>query len=135
MIYYLRFLFAAGRPSEALWSPCFSHSHTELSMLARAAIVAPTGSVSLPHLLRDLHHGLPDQRGRIEVLQHMAGHANAKTSGLYDRHDDDVSVGDSRADHDLVSDTPLGALAGTLRPALRTAGMAEGSKHETSSGS
>jgi site-specific recombinase XerD len=31
--------------------------------------------------------------GRIEVAQRMAGHSNAKTTGLYDRRNDDVSVG------------------------------------------
>jgi integrase/recombinase XerD len=28
--------------------------------------------------------------GRIEVAQRMAGHSNAKTTGLYDRRNDDV---------------------------------------------
>jgi integrase/recombinase XerD len=31
--------------------------------------------------------------GRIEVAQKMAGHSNAKTTGLYDRRNDDISVG------------------------------------------
>jgi integrase len=30
--------------------------------------------------------------GRIEVAQRMAGHSNAKTTGLYDRRADDLSV-------------------------------------------
>jgi len=30
--------------------------------------------------------------GRIEVAQRMAGHSNAKTTGLYGRRNDDVSV-------------------------------------------
>ena len=30
--------------------------------------------------------------GRIEVTQRMAGHSNAKTTGLYDRRNDDVSL-------------------------------------------
>jgi integrase/recombinase XerD len=30
--------------------------------------------------------------GRIEVAQKMAAHANAKTTSLYDRRDDDVTV-------------------------------------------
>jgi integrase/recombinase XerD len=30
--------------------------------------------------------------GRIEVAQRMAGHSNAKTTGLYDRRNDNVSV-------------------------------------------
>lgn len=30
--------------------------------------------------------------GRIEVAQRMAGHSNAKTTGLYDRRSDDISV-------------------------------------------
>lgn len=32
--------------------------------------------------------------GRIEVAQRMAGHANAKTTGLYDRRHDEISVGE-----------------------------------------
>ncbi len=32
--------------------------------------------------------------GRIEVAQRMAGHSNAKTTGLYDRRNDDVSQGE-----------------------------------------
>jgi len=30
--------------------------------------------------------------GRIEVTQRMAGHSNAKSTGLYDRRNDDISV-------------------------------------------
>jgi len=32
--------------------------------------------------------------GRLEEAQRMAGHSNAKTTGLYDRRNDDVSVGE-----------------------------------------
>ena len=32
--------------------------------------------------------------GRIEVAQRMAGHSNAKTTGLYDRRSDDISGGE-----------------------------------------
>ena len=32
--------------------------------------------------------------GRIEVAQRMAGHSNAKTTGFYERRNDDVSVGE-----------------------------------------
>jgi integrase/recombinase XerD len=32
--------------------------------------------------------------GRIEVAQRMAGHSNAKTTRLHDRHNDDISVGE-----------------------------------------
>jgi site-specific recombinase XerD len=32
--------------------------------------------------------------GRIEVAQKMAGHSDAKTTGLYDRRSDDISVGE-----------------------------------------
>jgi len=35
---------------------------------------------------------LLDLRGRIEVAQRVAGHSNAKTTGLYDRRNDDISV-------------------------------------------
>jgi integrase/recombinase XerD len=41
--------------------------------------------------------GITDYRtngGRIEVAQKMAGHANAKTTVLYDRRNDDISVGE-----------------------------------------
>jgi integrase/recombinase XerD len=30
--------------------------------------------------------------GRIEVAQRMAGHSNAKTAGLYDRGNDEISL-------------------------------------------
>jgi len=32
--------------------------------------------------------------GCIEVAQRMAGHSNAKTTRLYDRRNDDISVGE-----------------------------------------
>jgi len=32
--------------------------------------------------------------GRIEVAQRMAGHSNAKTTGLYDRRNDDIGLGE-----------------------------------------
>ncbi len=30
--------------------------------------------------------------GKLEVAQRMAGHSNAKTTGLYDRRNDDISI-------------------------------------------
>ena len=30
--------------------------------------------------------------GKLEVAQRMAGHSNAKTTGLYDRRNDDISL-------------------------------------------
>jgi integrase/recombinase XerD len=30
--------------------------------------------------------------GKLEIAQRMAGHANAKTTGLYDRRNDNISV-------------------------------------------
>lgn len=30
--------------------------------------------------------------GRLEVAQHMAGHSNPKTTGLYNRRNDDISL-------------------------------------------
>jgi integrase/recombinase XerD len=30
--------------------------------------------------------------GRIEAAQHMAGHSNSKSTGLYDRRGDDISL-------------------------------------------
>jgi hypothetical protein len=56
--------------------------------LFRAAIGCHTFS-------RHGHYRLPDEwRPHIEVAQRMAGHSNAKTTGLYDRRNDDISVGE-----------------------------------------
>ncbi|MGC2660084.1 MAG: hypothetical protein WA324_19160 [Bryobacteraceae bacterium] len=30
--------------------------------------------------------------GKLEIAQRMAGHSNAKTTGLYDRRNDEISV-------------------------------------------
>jgi integrase/recombinase XerD len=30
--------------------------------------------------------------GKLEIAQRMAGHSNAKTTGLYDRRNDDISI-------------------------------------------
>ena len=30
--------------------------------------------------------------GKLKIAQRMAGHSNAKTTGLYDRRNDDISV-------------------------------------------
>jgi integrase len=35
--------------------------------------------------------------GRVAVAQRMAGHSNAKTTGLYDRRNDDTNVGESES--------------------------------------
>jgi len=32
--------------------------------------------------------------GKLEIAQRMAGHSNAKTTGLYDRRNDDISIGE-----------------------------------------
>jgi hypothetical protein len=40
-------------------------------------------------LLRRLSNG-----GRIEVAQRMAGHSNARSTGLYDQSNGDISVGE-----------------------------------------
>jgi integrase/recombinase XerD len=32
--------------------------------------------------------------GRIKFVQRMAGHSNAKTTGVYDRRNDEISVGE-----------------------------------------
>jgi integrase/recombinase XerD len=36
----------------------------------------------------------PTNGGRTEVAQRMAGHSNANTTGLYDRRNDDISMGE-----------------------------------------
>lgn len=46
----------------------------------------------LPHVLRHGHTDYLTNGGRIEVAQRMAGHSSAKTTGLYDRRNDDVSL-------------------------------------------
>jgi integrase len=47
------------------------------------------------HTFRDTgDYGLSDERRRIEVAQRMTGHANGKTTGLYDRYNGDISVGE-----------------------------------------
>lgn len=45
----------------------------------------------LPHPLIDRTY---QWAGRIEVAQRMAWHSNAKTNGLYDRRNYDISVGE-----------------------------------------
>jgi integrase len=39
---------------------------------------------------------LTNNGGHIEVAQRMAGHSNANTIGLYDRRNDDISVGEAQ---------------------------------------
>ena len=47
-----------------------------------------------------------DNGGRIEDAQRMAGHSNAKTTGLYDRRNDDISVGKSKGFSNTTADVP-----------------------------
>jgi len=44
------------------------------------------------HLLRNGNHGLPQERGRLEIAQQMAAHESARTTGLYDWRNDEVSL-------------------------------------------
>ncbi|MGD0124514.1 MAG: hypothetical protein ABSF46_04080 [Terriglobia bacterium] len=49
----------------------------------------------LTNAARSIQVGVkPEHAGRIEVAQRMAGHSNAKTTGLYDRRNDDISAGE-----------------------------------------
>jgi hypothetical protein len=46
----------------------------------------------LPHLSSDWHHGLSQERRKLEVAQQMDAHESARTTGLYDRRSDEVSL-------------------------------------------
>ena len=41
---------------------------------------------------RDRHHGVLRNGGKLEVAQQMANHESARTTGLYDRRNDQVSL-------------------------------------------
>ena len=65
------------------------------SMVRRRAVDAGIETAIGCHTFRAT--GITDylaNGGRIEVAQRMAGHSNAKTTGLYDRRNDDISVGE-----------------------------------------
>ena len=46
----------------------------------------------LPHVPGDWDHGVPVERGTLEHAQQIAGHASPKTTKLYDRTADTVTV-------------------------------------------
>ena len=56
-----------------------------------AAAGAPALDV-LPHVAGDGDHGVPVERGPFEHAQQIAGHASPKTTKLYDRTADRVTV-------------------------------------------
>jgi integrase len=69
--------------------------HPESIMVRRRAADAGIETAIGCHTFRAT--GITDyltNGGRIEVAQRMAGHSNAKTTGLYDRRNDDISVGE-----------------------------------------
>jgi hypothetical protein len=46
----------------------------------------------VPHLPGDGDNRLPEEWGKLEVAQQMAAHESARTTGLYDRRGDQISL-------------------------------------------
>jgi integrase/recombinase XerD len=46
----------------------------------------------MPHLLRDWHHYIPQSGGTLEHAQQIAAHESPRTTKLYDRTRDQISV-------------------------------------------
>ena len=58
----------------------------------RAAAAGHRDRARLPLLPRDRHHRLPQNGGLLEHAQQMAAHESARTTKLYDRRDDKVTL-------------------------------------------
>jgi site-specific recombinase XerD len=83
---------SANRKTKTLTTRPLSRSDA-WSMVRRRAKDAGIATAIGCHTFRAT--GLTDyltNGGRIEVAQRMAGHSNAKTTGLYDRRSDDISL-------------------------------------------
>jgi predicted methyltransferase len=48
--------------------------------------------ISLPHVPRNQNYRVLKNGGKLEVAQHMAAHESARTTGLYDRRGDEISL-------------------------------------------
>jgi site-specific recombinase XerD len=76
-----------------LLSPRAMHRTDALRMVKRRAVAAGLSASTCNHTFRAtgittyLKNG-----GRVEVAQQIAGHESARTTGLYDRRDDEVSL-------------------------------------------
>jgi len=76
-----------------LLSPRAMHRTDALRMVKRRALAAGLSAATCNHSFRAtgittyLKNG-----GRVEVAQQIAGHESARTTGLYDRRDDEVSL-------------------------------------------
>jgi hypothetical protein len=46
----------------------------------------------MPHLAGNPHHHLPGENGRLEHAQQMAGHESPRTTKLYDRTKDEITL-------------------------------------------
>ena len=46
----------------------------------------------MSHLACDRHHNLLENDGRLEHAQQMAGHESARTTMLYDRRKDEITL-------------------------------------------
>jgi hypothetical protein len=44
------------------------------------------------HHLRDRHHGVSGDSGKLEVAQQIANHESPRTTKLYDRRQDEISL-------------------------------------------
>src|SRR3954469_23040808 len=80
-----------------LLSPRAMHRTDALRMVKRRALAAGLAVSTCNHTFRAtgittyLQNG-----GKVEVAQSMAGHESARTTGLYDRRDDEVSLDEAR---------------------------------------
>ena len=48
--------------------------------------------IGKPHVPRDRHHRLPQDKGLLEHAQTLANHSSPRTTRLYDRRTDDISL-------------------------------------------
>ena len=55
----------------------------------------------MPHLAGNRHHHLPGEHGRLEHAQQMAGHESPRTTKLYDRTKDEITLSEVGA-HPVV---------------------------------
>jgi integrase len=73
------------------------HKNLQLISVARGPLSKPVGIGDQVGCHTFRATGFTDyltNGGRIEVAPRMAGHSNAKTTGLYERRKDDISVGE-----------------------------------------